>query len=271
MSEKKRTVLIVDDEKPIVAQIFSYLKRQYSYEPIATANAAMVEKVLDTCQVELIIADLRMPNISGFDIIKMVQARNLDIPFVIITAFLAQEYTKLQELGMTKDDVVEKPFTPEQLESRISSKLKIAPSLSKPLEEQVLVDNNAKVIIVDDEQEIAEIFATTLREDDYEVTTFGNGAKALEHLKQHAKDYHVAVIDMAIPGLLGHELIKELVALNSKMEIIPISARYPDTMKAHLRSVGFDPEKLVTKPFNLTELLDRIKEYAVKAGAYKEH
>ncbi|MDD5216932.1 MAG: response regulator [Candidatus Omnitrophica bacterium] len=268
MTEKKKTVLVVDDEKPIVAQIFSYLKSWCSYEPIATVNPAIVEKVLDTCQVQLIVADLRMPNISGFDIIKMVRAKGLHIPFVIITAYLASELPKLKEFGLTEADVVEKPFEPEMLESKISQKLKIESAFGKEAE-QVFVENEAKVMIVDDEQEIAEIFATTLREDDYQVTTFGNGKVALEHLKQHAGEYHVAVIDMAIPGLLGHLLIEELLKLNPKIEIIPISARYPDSVKEQLKSVGFDPEKLVTKPFDLTALIDQIREYAVKAGVYK--
>ncbi|MDP3921725.1 MAG: response regulator [Candidatus Omnitrophota bacterium] len=269
MNQVKKTVLVVDDEKPVVAQIYSYLKAWRNYEPIATANPAMVEKVLDTCQVQLIIADLRMPNISGFDIIRMVRARGLNIPIVIITAYLATEFPKLKELGLTEDDVVEKPFEPKTLEEKIGKKLKIEPSAAEA--DGVMVENSAKILIVDDEQEIAEIFATTLREDEYEVTTFGNGKQALEHLKEHANEYHIAVIDIAIPGLLGHQLIQGLLKLNPKIAVIPISARYPDSIKEQLKSVGFDPEKLVTKPFDLTALMTQIKEYAIKAGVYKEH
>jgi len=271
MTDKKRTVLIVDDEEAIVAQIFSYLKGRYSYEPIATANPGIVEKVLSSYQVELIIADLRMPNISGFDIIKMVQEKGLNIPFVIITAYLATELPKLKELGLTEADVVEKPFKPEVLEEKIASKLQVQTVTDEKARDEIIVDNNAKVLIVDDEKEIAEIFAMTLTEDEYEVGTFFDGKKALEHLKEHASEYHVAVIDMAIPGMQGPQLIEEFLKLNPKVEIIPISAKYPESVKEQLTAVGFDPERLVTKPFDLAKIVEQIKEYAIKAGVYKEY
>ncbi len=270
MSDKKKTVLIVDDDKKVIEKLLTFLRSRRSYEPIATANPTIVEKVLDTYQVELLVCDLRMERISGYDIIKMIREKNLNIPFLIITAYLKDEWPRLQQLGVSKEDVIEKPFQdPLQVEALINRKLNI----SQPADPSSapFVDNNAHVLIVDDEEDIAEIFAQSLQEEGYKVTAFGNGRQALDHLKTNPNDFHVAVIDMAIPGLLGHDLIKEMLKLNANIKVIPISAKYADEMKDKLQSIGFDAKKLVTKPFDLIAMMDQIKEYAKAAGVYEEH
>lgn len=272
MSDKKKTVLIVDDDKKVIEKLLTFLRSRRSYEPIATANPTIVEKVLDTYQVELLICDLRMERMSGYDIIKMIRSKNLNIPFIIITAYLKDEFPRLQQLGVSKEDVIEKPFQdPLQVEALINRKLNITAIPGASSAPTVFVDNNAQVLIVDDEQELAEIFSQSLQEEGYKVTSFGNGRQALDHLKTKANEFHVAVIDMALPGLLGHELIKEMLKLNPKIKVIPISAKYADEMKDKLQTIGFDPEKLVTKPFDLIEMMDEIKEYAKAAGVYREH
>lgn len=272
MSERKKTVLIVDDDKKVIAQLLTYLRSRRNYEPIATANPTIVEKVLETYQVELLICDLRMQRTNGYDIIKMLRQKNLNIPYLIITAYLKDEFPKLQQLGVAREDIIEKPFQDTtQVEALINQKLNMRGTVAGPALKKVFVKNSAQVVIVDDEQELAEIFAESLREEGYQVTTFGNGREALDHLKDRVKEYHVAIIDMAIPGLLGHLLIAELLKLNPGLKVIPISAKYAEEMKANLASVGFDPERLVTKPFDLIAMMDQIKEYAKEVGAYQEH
>lgn len=269
MSEKK-TVLLVDDEKHIVAQVYSFFKSVPSYQLMVTTNPSNVKSVLEGAKIELIITDLRMPNISGYDIIKMTKDLKKDIPFLVITAYMKEEAPQLKELGIADGDIIVKPFEPEVLEKKIREKLNIGGAFEHPEDETIT--NNGKIIFIDDEKELAEVFQETFEEEGFSVDIFGNGKDALDHLRKHPDDYHVALVDIALPGgINGYEIIKELQKINPKIGIVPISAHYPEEIKEKLQEIGFDPKKFMKKPFDdVPGLMELVREYAAKLGAYKK-
>lgn len=270
MSEKK-TVLLVDDEKHIVAQAYSFFKSVPSYELMVTTNPTNVQSVLRGCKIELIITDLRMPNISGYDIIKMTKDLNKNIPFLVITAYMKEEGPNLKALGIADEDIIVKPFEPEELERKIRNKLGIKETYERSGVEP-LVANTGKVIFIDDEKELAEVFKETFEEAGFSVDIFCDGKNALSHLHSHSQDYHVAIVDIALPGgVSGYDIIEELQRINPQIGIIPISAHYPEDIKVRLQQMGFDTSKFMRKPFDdIPALMGLVREHAVRLGAYKE-
>jgi len=269
MTHKPSTILIVDDDKTVIEQLQNHFRRR-NYEPIATANPAIVDQTLAAYEVHLILLDLRMDRLSGYDVLKNLRSRSIHTPVLIITAYYQDERAKLREFQITEQDVIEKPFRDfAKIEAKINIKLNkvIAPSeVGSDYEDEIYLNNKACVIIVDDELEITEILAETLRERAYEVKTFGDGRAALDYLKSGNGKCHIGIIDMAIPGLLGHKLIEEMLRIDPRIEVIPVSAKYEEEMRERLADVGFDPSKLVTKPFDLPTLVEQVKVLAVKAG-----
>lgn len=270
MNEQKKTILLVDDEKHIVGQVRKFFAGSPAYQLIVTTDPKRVAAVLKGAKIELIITDLRMPNVDGYTIIEMARSQDKEIPFVVITAFKDQEAVKLKENDIAKDDVIQKPFEPEELEEKIRAKLGIKDGGLAGAEP--VITNNAKIIFIDDEKDLAEVFKETFEEEGFRVDIFGNGKGALEHLKKHAADYHVAIIDIALPGgVTGYDIILELQKINPKMGIIPISAHYPDEIKEKLRQIGFDEKKFMRKPFDdVPGLMDLVREHATRLGAYQE-
>ncbi len=269
MGSKPATILIVDDDVTVIEQLVTHFRRR-GFEPIATANPTVVEQTLDAFEVQLILLDLRMERLSGYEVIKKLKERHAVAPILIITAYYQDEKERLRKLGIAGEDVIEKPFRDfSKIEAVISRKLSkmVAPGeVGSDYEDEIYFDNQTKVVIVDDEEEIREILGEVLQERKYDVRTFGNGREALDYFKENKGGCQIAIVDIAIPGLLGHKLIEELAKLDPDAKIIPVSAKYVDEVREKLQSVGFPPEKLVTKPFNLPVLIEQIKVLAMEAG-----
>jgi DNA-binding NtrC family response regulator len=112
-----RKVMIVDDEPDIVAIIKITLEGQgYEVDGFTSPIDAMEEIMKDINAYALVISDVRMPGMSGFDLARKIRAINLDLPVVLMTAF---EINK-SEFSMTfpstsVSELVAKPFTNTQL------------------------------------------------------------------------------------------------------------------------------------------------------------
>lgn len=118
--------------------------------------------------------------------------------------------------------------------------------------------NRLDVLIVDDDPLITELISVNLEAEGYGVRTASDGEKALEAIEQHKPD--LVILDIMMPHVDGWEvcrMIKENPDLNS-VRVLMLTAR--DTMKD--RMIGQDilkAEEYMTKPFDMNELLDRVR------------
>lgn len=115
MSKPKKQILIVDDE-PAWLQILLYILRKKGYEVHGETNATDALKTLKEFKPDLIVSDVRMPDMNGFDFLDRVKhsKKNSNIPFVFVTAIDDYESRKAaQELGAT--DYLTKPFNEEDV------------------------------------------------------------------------------------------------------------------------------------------------------------
>ena len=114
-------ILVVDDEKPIVDIIDGYLKREgYSVIVAYDGNSALQQ--IHKNDPDLIILDLMLPEISGWDVCRTVRAKS-DVPIIMLTA--RDEVTdRIVGLELGADDYVTKPFEPKELVSRVKAVLR---------------------------------------------------------------------------------------------------------------------------------------------------
>ncbi len=267
MTDKQSTILIVDDDKVVIEQLVTHFRRR-NYEPIATANPTIVNQTLEAYRVDLILLDLRMERLNGYEVLKKLRENNINTPVLIITAYYHDEKEKLKSVGITQDDVIEKPFRDfAKIEDKINKKLNrvVTPGqVNSEYEDEIYYENRTKIVLVDDELELNDFMKEVLEGRRYNLTIFTDGKKALDHILND--ECHVAIIDMKIPGMDGQNLIKELMDKKPNLKIIPISASYAKEMKALLQKVGFPPEKLVEKPFDIPTMVEHIKVYATELG-----
>ena len=115
MTKPKKRILIVDDE-PAWLKILSYILRKRGYETREELTAAGALQTLKEYKPDLIVSDVRMPDMNGFDFLDRVKhsRKNSGVPFVFVTAIDDYESRKAaQALGAT--DYLTKPFNEEDV------------------------------------------------------------------------------------------------------------------------------------------------------------
>jgi len=111
-----------------------------------------------------------------------------------------------------------------------------------------------RVLVVDDDPQIRRAVSTSLRARGYEVSTATDGETALEQLI--AGQFDLVVLDLGLPGIEGHQVIKQLRTW-SRVPVIVLSVREAQDEKVGALDAGADD--YVTKPFAIEELLARMR------------
>ncbi|RPI81461.1 MAG: DNA-binding response regulator [Chloroflexi bacterium] len=122
-------ILFVEDEPSISEVVTLYLRRAgYQVSAVADGKRAMDE--LAQSLPDLLILDLMLPGVDGFSITRWLRDRS-DIPIIMLTA-RREESDRIAGLEMGADDYVVKPFSPQELVSRVRAVLR----RSRPINEE---------------------------------------------------------------------------------------------------------------------------------------
>ena len=113
---------------------------------------------------------------------------------------------------------------------------------------------DTKILVVDDEKEIADLIEIYLVSDGYKVLKADNAEAGLALLEK--EEVHLVLLDIMMPGMDGLEMCKRIRETNN-IPIIMLSARSTDLDK--ILGLGTGADDYVTKPFNPLELTARVK------------
>ncbi|WP_027086898.1 response regulator transcription factor [Cohnella panacarvi] len=113
-----------------------------------------------------------------------------------------------------------------------------------------------KVLIVEDDQAIAELERDYLEVHGYEVTLRADGRQALEEALEQA--YDLIILDVMLPGMDGFDILRK-VRETKFIPVLMVSARKEDIDK--IRGLGLGADDYVTKPFSPSELVARVKAH----------
>jgi two-component system KDP operon response regulator KdpE len=122
------------------------------------------------------------------------------------------------------------------------------------------MDEHRHILVVDDEPQITRVLRTTLSAQRYDVRVAADGEAALEIVRDWTPD--LVITDLAMPNMDGLELCKRLRA-TSQVPILVLSVRGQERMKVQALDAGADD--YVTKPFNMSELLARVRAHLRRA------
>ena len=114
----------------------------------------------------------------------------------------------------------------------------------------------AKILIIEDEKEIADLEKDYLEMNSFEVETFDRGDDGLEAAMKN--DYDLVVLDLMLPGTDGFDICRKVRA-EKNIPIIMVSAKKDDIDK--IRGLGLGADDYMTKPFSPGELVARVKAH----------
>lgn len=123
-----------------------------------------------------------------------------------------------------------------------------------------------KVIIIEDDVDIAELVNIHLQEMDCETLTFHDGKEGLKHVLEHPFD--AMVLDINLPGKSGLEICRDLRMANIHSPILLLTARSEEADKVIGLEIGADD--YLTKPFSVRELAARVKALLRRSDMNKQ-
>jgi two-component system response regulator QseB len=110
-------ILLVEDDELLGHGLHSALT-QDQYNVYWVMDGIMAWSALQTKHFDMVILDLKLPKLSGKDILKNMRSNNINIPIIILTAY-DNETEFAEDFGIGADDYITKPFDLDKLCSRI--------------------------------------------------------------------------------------------------------------------------------------------------------
>jgi two-component system, OmpR family, KDP operon response regulator KdpE len=111
-----------------------------------------------------------------------------------------------------------------------------------------------KVLVIDDEPPIRKLLRMGLSTQGYDILEASNGKTALEKLSEEPA---LIILDLGLPDIRGHELLRTIRARNEAVPIVVLSSRGDEAGKVQALDLGADD--YLTKPFGMDELLARLR------------
>jgi two-component system, OmpR family, response regulator ResD len=132
-----KTILVVEDEKRMRVLLSDYFKKE-GYNFLEAANGIEAISVFNSHSVDLIILDIMMPFMDGWEVCKAVRKIS-EVPIIVLTA-KSEEDDKLLGYELGADDYVTKPFSPKILIAKVKALLKRVESKPQPSKEIFDID-----------------------------------------------------------------------------------------------------------------------------------
>lgn len=240
-------VLVVDDNRALADNLAEILADE-GCTPTTAYTAEQALKIAEQTHFDIVLTDIRMPGMSGVELIERLSARETTTTFLLMTAYTSdQMLSAAAHLGVVRA-VLAKPLAVEKL-------LELLPRRA----------GAGKILVV----EADGVLASSLRSRGYEVHHADCLAQA--HVIIDTVSPDIAVIDVGLPGNDGVILARELCVrsasgpkgLVSRIPIIVLTALGHEGDEAELRRLAPQAVQFISKPFateSLLAALEHIKQ-----------
>jgi CheY-like chemotaxis protein len=111
------------------------------------------------------------------------------------------------------------------------------------------------IAVVDDDKYTVNLFTELLRESGYDVFGFTNPLVLLDYIHHHNNQFRLVLIDYKMPQITGCELANKITDINSRIEMVLITASVNDIIKNNLNL------ELILKPLRMHQFLDIVAKY----------
>ena len=139
---QNQKILVVDDEERMARFIRLNLEHD-GFQVVEAYRGQEAMEKLRTTLPDLILLDIMMPDMDGFEVLKIVREVS-DVPVIMLTA-KGEEDDKVKGLELGADDYITKPFSPRELVSRIKAVLRRSEIQGESSAEVIQVDDRLKI------------------------------------------------------------------------------------------------------------------------------
>jgi CheY-like chemotaxis protein len=256
-------ILIVDDDVPTLNLIKDSVE-QAGFNAIAEAHSSKVMDLIENMDLDIAIIDLDMPEIDGFELIKLIKAKPsfAKLPIIIYTGKENYEEDIQKIDGLFEDLLLKSSTNIEDLQNVVSSMIDRYDEPAKPEEVKEKVDT-VKILLVEDYKHSQIIVTRLLKKNNFDsIVVVENGQEALDQVKE--QKYDLILMDMQMPVMNGFEATQKIRLLDEYRNT-PIIALTAFAMKGDReKCLEAGATDYIPKPIDSQEFIQKVKYYTEK-------
>jgi len=246
-SDKPRgkAILVVDDE-PGIRDIMTQILSGDGFRVLEARDGQEAMDVARSVHVDLVITDLMMPRMNGWRLLTSLREHGLDVPVVIVTAYMAREG---QEVLTNKDvaGFLTKPIKLDEL-------LRMVNGILFP----AVLSRKKRILAVDDEEDMRLLSSAVLQKAGFEVETAFDGHDALRKVVHFRPD--LVLLDIMMPKMDGFEVCERLRSIPATADL-PVMMLTVKTSPDYVRrALSLKVSGYIVKPFEAEDLINRIRK-----------
>ncbi|MEO0538457.1 MAG: response regulator [Cyanobacteria bacterium P01_A01_bin.123] len=282
LSSSAPWILVVDDQ-PHNLELLTHILEEEGYQVWSATNGADALKLVVMARPNLILLDVNMPGMSGYEVCQQLKAdpQTQFIPVIFISA-LDESWDKVQAFSVGGVDYITKPFNTLETLIRIDHQIQIGatqaqlsglgdqtsktdpsqpPSLPTVTLQDASMDEQsaakASIMLVDDDPKNLSLLADLLKEEKYDIWQATTGAEVLKFAPTLLPD--LILLDINLPDMSGYNVCQQL-RENEQTKLIPvIFVSALDATWDKLKGFAAGGNDYVTKPLQILELVCRIR------------
>ena len=261
------TKIIIVEDDPMISEIYQRKFIDSGFDVLVATSGDQVLTLAKNNPVDMILLDLIMPKMDGFEVIERLRKgedydKNIKI---IVSSNLSQREDQEKATRLGADGFVAKSeYTPSELVAEVERLLKM---YERQRRNEIRLDKNGKlkpefrpekakkILLIEDEEIFIEMFGEKLMQEGFDVVSARNGAWGIKEAQNSYFD--LFIIDMIMPNMGGKEIV-EKIKMDERLKNIPIivmSASVEDRVAEEAKKMGVECFFVKTKitPSDLSE------------------
>jgi len=258
MSNKKETILIIEDEKLLLDVLSKQLKKE-NYNVLTAVDGEDGAKKIFKDKPDLVLLDMVLPLLDGYGVLRKIKEKGLDVPVIIISnSGQPVDIDKCFELGVL-DYLIKAEFEPEEVVEKVNCYFLIKRSglCDKP--------GVKKIMLIEDDKFLRDLCVKKLVQEGFCVDIALEGAEGFRKIEK--KKPNLILLDVVMPGMNGFAVLEKIRAHKDKdvarIPIIMLSNLGQDSDIEKARKLGAN-DYMIKANFGTDEIVKKIRSYLGK-------
>ncbi len=267
MSENKKVkILIIEDEEALANVLYAKIEKE-GYEVEIAYDGEEGYKKIKKWKPDLILLDIVMPKMDGYEVMEKINEEELKIPVIVISnSGQPVEIEKTKKLGAV-DHLIKTEFDPSEVMDKIK---KYLDNLEEAVaeKEEIKPKNgdggeslDTKVLVIEDDSFLLSIITKKLSKSGYTVYEAVDGEKALEQIDKI--EPNIVLLDIILPAINGFEVLEKIRSHKKenikKVPVLMLSNLGEDNDIKKAKDMGAN-DYLVKAHFTTEEIIEKIEK-----------